>query len=649
MSRNTRACSSAAAFRTSCQVACDCGLSSVTLEWVHTKLSAISTPTIPEEPGRVPDRLRTASYWALALVFVAVYFGSLFSPALLDDADSTHAEAAREMFVTGDYVTLHVNGVRYLEKAPLPYWLVAICYHIFGVNEFASRLPMAVSVLLLGVLAVVWGRRAFGERAGIYAGLFVYTAAGVFLFTRILIPDVLLSLLIAASLYFFLTALEPGGRPWRSYAGYACMALGVLTKGLIALAFPGGAAVLYLALTGEWRRWREFRMMSGLALFMLIAAPWHILAGLRNTGGQGGHGFFWFYFVNEHFLRFLGKRYPRDYNKLPWALYWSLHLVWLFPWSLYLPAAVRTIIDERRRWRRRDFGGRTRLLCWILAGLVLAFFAISTNQEYYTFPAYFPLLMLLADGMTRCELSDCVLGVRKGWLRISAGALAVVGLAVSVTLLTLLWQSRHLPFEPDIGNVLATHNMDTDTLSTSHMLDLSYASFAALRLPAGLAAVALLVAPLISFLLRIRRRHYAATWALAAGMAVFLVAAHIALGRFGPYLSSRDLAREIGARARPEDRVMIYGDQAFGSSLLFYLQRRVDLVEGRTTSMWFGSTFPDAPKIYLTDADLQRDWTGPERVFLFVPSHLKAKVDGLLPSKFTVAQVSGKCVYSNRP
>jgi len=602
----------------------------------------------------VPGRLRAASYWALALVFVAVYFGSLFSPALLDDADSTHAEAAREMFVTGDYVTLHVNGVRYLEKAPLPYWLVAFSYHIFGVNEFASRLPMALSVLLLGVLAVVWGRRAFGERAGIYAGAFVYTGAGVFLFTRIMIPDVLLSLLIAASLYFFLTALEEDGRAWRWYAGYACMALGVLTKGLIALAFPGGSAVLYLALTGDWRRWREFRLASGLALFLLIAAPWHILAGLQNTGGQGGHGFFWFYFVNEHFLRFLGKRYPRDYNKLPWALYWSLHLVWLFPWSLYLPAAIRTIIDVRAggsegAQRKDAFGDRTRLMCWILAGLILVFFAISTNQEYYTFPAYLPLLMLLADGIARSEWSDCRSGVRKGWLRVSSGILTMVGLAAGITLLTLLWQSRKLPFEPDIGNVLATHNMDTDTLSTSHMLDLSYASFAALRLPAALAAVALLIFPLLSFLLRLRRRHNSATWAMAVGMAIFLVAAHIALGRFGPYLSSRDLARDIAARARPEDRVMLYGDQAFGSSLLFYLRRPIKLVEGRTTSMWFGSTFPDAPKIYLSDADLQREWAGQDRVFLFVPPHLKTQVDSLLPNKFVVAAVSGKYIYSNQP
>jgi 4-amino-4-deoxy-L-arabinose transferase-like glycosyltransferase len=591
--------------------------------------------------------LRTASYWVLAIVFAAVYAGSLFSPALLDDADSTHAEAAREMYVTGDYVTLHVNGVRYLEKAPLPYWLVAVSYHLFGVNEFATRLPMALSVLFLGLLGFVWGRRAFGERAGIYGCLFVYTAAGVFLFTRILIPDVLLSLLIAASLYFFLTALEDRAA-WRWYAGYACMALGVLTKGLIALAFPGGAAFIYLAVTGEWRRWREFRLLSGLMLFLLIAAPWHILAGLRNTGGANGYGFFWFYFVNEHFLRFIGKRYPRDYNKLPWALYWSLHLVWLFPWSLYLPAAIRTIADERRNLKRAGFTARTRLLCWILAGLILIFFAISTNQEYYTFPAYLPLLMLLADGISRCEISDCN-GEPKGWLRISAGALAAIGLAAGVTLLALLWQSRNLPFEPDIGNVLAKHDMSTDTLSTSHMLDLSYASFAALRLPAALAAIALLIAPLSSLLLRIRRRHYAASWVLALGMAVFLIAAHIALGRFGPYLSSRELARQIASQAHPEDRVMIYGDQAFGSSLLFYLRRPVELVNGNTTSMWFGSTFPDAPRIYLTDADLLQAWSGDRRVFLFVPPHLKPKADALLPQRALIAEVSGKYVYSNKP
>ena len=607
-------------------------------------------------------RRSRVSYWALAAVFLAVYVGSMFSPGLLDDADSTHAEAAREMAVTGDYVTLHINGVRYLEKAPLPYWLVACSYKVLGVNEFSTRVPMVLSVMLLGVLGFCWGRRAFGERTGIYAGLFVYTCVGVYLFTRVLIPEVLLSLLIALSAYFFLTAMEPEAAVWRWYAGYAMMALGVLTKGLVALVFPCGAAFFFLLLTGEWRRWREFRLVSGLALFLAIAAPWHILAGVRNPGTAEHHGFFWFYFVNEHFLRFLGKRYPRDYNKLPATLYWTLHLVWLFPWSLYLPAAVRTAVREWRGWRSRsgvteqrslwrqsDFASRTRLLCWILAGVVLIFFAISTNQEYYTFPAYLPLLLLLADGVAQCEWVEWERGGRAGWLTTSAGLLALIGVAASAMLVVGLWQSRNLPFESDIGRLLSQQDTNAYTLSTSHMLDLSYASFAALRFPAELAALVLLVAPLLSFFLRVFRRHYSATWVLGAGLAVFLVAAHIALVRFGPYLSSKQLAEEIAARARPEDKVMIYGDQAFGSSLLFYLRRPVDLVEGRTTSMWFGSTFADAPQIYLSDADLQRDWAGSGRVFLFVPPHQRVRVDGVLPGKFAVAEVSGKVVYSNRP
>ncbi len=617
----------------------------------------VSLTSVEKQGGRGSG----VAYWALAAVFLAVYVGSMFTPGLLDDADSTHAEAAREMVVTGDYVTLHINGVRYLEKPPLPYWLVAICYKVLGVNEFSTRLPMVLSVLLLGVLAFCWGRRAFGERTGIYAGLFVFTCAGVYLFTRVLIPDVLLSLLIAAALYFFLTALEPDAAPWRWYAGYAMMALGVLTKGLIALVFPCGAAFFFLLVTGEWRRWREFRFLSGLALFLAIAAPWHILAGLRNPGTADHHGFFWFYFVNEHYLRFLGKRYPRDYSKLPAMLYWTLHLVWLFPWSLYLPAAVTTAVGA---WRGRraspgrvesgerrlsDFASRTRLLCWIWAGVVLVFFAVSTNQEYYTFPAYLPLLLLLADGVAQCEQTECERRVRAGWLTTSAGLLAVIGVAASTALLIGLWKSRNLPFEPDIGNVLGKQDLDAYQLSMSHILDLSYASFAALRLPAALAAAVLLLAPFTSFILRVFRRHYSATWVLGAGFAVFLVAAHIALGRFGPYLSSKQLAQEIEARARPEDKVMIYGDQAFGSSLLFYLRRPIDLVEGRTTSMWFGSTFADAPKIYLSDADLRRDWAGSARVFLFVPPYEKARVDELLPEKFIIAELSGKYVYSNQP
>ncbi len=604
-------------------------------------MSSPAAPALQTQQPVTPTS-RSRALVLLAIIFAVVYLGSAFSPPLLDDADSTHAEAAREMLARGDYVTLHVNGIRYLEKAPLPYWLVAAGYRLFGVNEFAARLPTALAVLLLAWLGMAWGRQAFGERTGIYAGLFVLTCAGVYLFTRIFIPDVLLSLLIAASFYFLLTALELSSDNWRWYAGYACIALAVLTKGLVALVFVGMPAVIYLAITGDWRRWREFRLLSGLALLFAVAAPWHILAGLRNRG------FFWFYFVNEHFLRFLGERYPKDYNKLPASLYWSLHLVWLFPWSFYLPSlarnAVRDVKESKPEQGRRRFAARTRLLCWIWAGLVLVFFAVSTNQEYYTFPAYLPLLLLLADAVARDEEQES----GRRYLLSSAGAVAIVGLVAGGALLAGLWYSRHMPYAPDIGSVLARHNMAEDTLSMSHALDLSVESFAALRLPATLAVLALILAPLLSLGLRWRRRPYHSTWALAAGMALLLFAAHIALVRFGPYMSSQALAQKIAAQEKSGDEVMIYGDQAYGSSLLFYLRQPIDLVNGRTTSMWFGSTFPDAPKIFLNDSDLLRQWSGRRRVFLFVPAYEKERVDKLLPQKHLVAEVSGKFVYSNR-
>ena len=606
--------------------------------------SSISLPEPSENP-----KTGALTGWSVAVgaLVLVIYLGSAFSPALQDDADSTHAEAAREMLLSGDYVTLHVNGVRYLEKAPLMYWLVAMSYRVFGVNEFATRLPTVLAMFLLVLLAMRWARRAHGLRAGVYAGLFVSTAAGYYLFTRILIPEAILSLLVATAFYLFLTALEDRAGSWRWYGGYACLALAVLTKGLIALVFVGIAAAAYLLCSGEWRRWRDLRLVTGLALFLVIAAPWHLLAGFRNPH------FFWFYFVNEHFLRFLGKRYPVDYNRVPAALYWSLHLVWLFPWSLALPLVVRNAVSDLRGARngnsespqQASFGPRTDLLCWMWGGVVLIFFAFSTSQEYYTFPGYFPILLLLAGAIAKEELSE-----RLPWLVGTATFTAVISLAAGGALVAGLWSSRTLPFVPDISTVLAKHSLSEDTLSMSHILDLTGESFAALRLPAILAAVALLLGPGIALWLRVRRRHYAATWLTALTMGLFLIAAHIALVRFGPYLSSKGLAERIAKESRPGDIVAIYGDQAFGSSLLFYLRRPIDLVEGRTTSMWFGSTYPDAPKIFWTNADLESAWKSGTRIFLFVPPHEKDRVDVLIPTqRFVVAENSGKIVYSNRP
>lgn len=592
-------------------------------------------------------------------LWLVIFFASLFAPPLLDDADATHANAARNMALTGDLVTLKVNGIRYLEKAALPYWLDAISFRIFGFNTFAAHLPEAIGVLLLALLGYHWSRRAYDDRTAFYAGLAVLTSAGVFLFTRIYIPEVLLSLFILTALYCLLRTLEDANRQRALYAYtmWAALALAVLTKGLVALVFFGGAAILYLTLTSQWRSVGRTRIVSGLLLFFAIAAPWHIFAGLRNTGGMNGHGFFWFYFVNEHFLRFLGKRYPKDYNKLPGYLFWSLHLVWLFPWSLFSPLVIM------QGWRQRrskptsplNFSASTTWLLLIYAALVLVFFSVSTNQEYYTFPAYLAILILMAVALVRSEQSYDVDQTSRRWITLAHATYTVIGIAAAIALGYGLWSSRNLPFVPDIGELLAHRGVGDYTLSMSHFFDLTGPSFAALRLPATLAALSFAFGPTIAWWLRSRRRHLASTTAIALTSTVFLIAAHIALVRFAPMLSSANLAQKIiqledQHLVSRDSEVLLFGDQAYGSSIPFYLGRIVYLVDGRSTSMLFGSTFPDAPPIFLTHDDLLKGWGTGQRKILFVPLEKRDEIDRLLgENKVLLAETSGKALFTDRP
>ncbi len=579
---------------------------------------------------------------------------------------------------TGDWVTLYVDGVRYLEKPPLPYWLVALDYRLFGENVLATHLPMTLAVLGNGILAYLWAGRAFGRRAGFYAAAALFTTVGVFLFTRIFIPEALLSLLLALALWAFLTALEDG-RPRLLYLSYAALAAATLTKGLIAPLFFLGTALLYLLATGDWRRWRTLRLLSGTLLYLLLAAPWHILAALANPdhGHPSGnvpsfghvHGFLYFYFVNEHFLRFLGARYPHDYNKQAGWVFWAGHLAWLFPWVLFFPAAAARFWPQRHTFSRslqrgtppagagasarERFRARTTLLLGLYGSLVLLFFALSTNQEYYTWPAYFPLLVLLAGSLSLQEDSA---QARPGrWLLAAHWLLALAGTAVAVALAAGLWAARSLPYNDDVGTLLAHRNVGDYTFAMSRFFDLTGPAMAALRLPAGLAAVTLLLGPLLALLLRRRGRHFEATTSVALTMAMFLVAAHIALVRFGPLLSSRSMAEVVNRTAEPADQLLVYGDQSYASSLLFYTHRQALLVNGRSSSMLWGSFYPDAPRIFLEDGALRPLWDEANahhrRLYLFVTADFDRHVRQLLGSEelFVAKALSDRTLYTNRP
>jgi hypothetical protein len=465
----------------------------------------------------------------------------------------------------------------------------------------------------------------------------------------------------------------------------------VLTKGLVAIVFLLGTAFAYLTLTGDYRRWRQLRPLTGTILFLAIAAPWHILAGLRNTGGMNGHGFFWFYFVNEHVLRFLGRRIPMDYNKLPGYLYWSLHLVWLFPWSLFVPLGLASgyrswrshsdaeLAEARRlprfakksvrskgRFQQLTSSQRTTLVLILFSALVLIFFSLSTNQEYYTFPAYLPLLMLIAASVANAEQTSPVepnsnLEPRTSnlWLTFAHASLTTLGVLISAALAYGLWISRDLTAVPNVGDLLAHRGVGDYTLSMSSLFDLTGPSFAALRLPAALALAAFSIGPAFAWIFRTQRHHLAATITLALTSAIFLIAAHVALARFAPMLSSQDFAARIqqlestGQISR-DNTLLLYGDQAYGSSIPFYLNLPLShpalLVDGRSSSMLFGSTFPDAQDLFLTPAELAAQWgTGPRRI-LFVPINHRDDVDHLLGSRAILLQeTAGKALLTDRP
>jgi 4-amino-4-deoxy-L-arabinose transferase-like glycosyltransferase len=599
------------------------------------------------EAGSPPasrDVWRSRLWWVyLPVVIVAalIYLGCILSPpSLMDDVDAVQAQIARNMLSSGDWVTARLDGVRYLEKAPAIYWTMAVSYAVFGVHDWAARIPIALSAIGLCWLTAAFGCWAFDKRAGFYAGLCMATCVGLFLFTRILIPDVMLTFTVALAMWAFLRALEedePHPRAW-SLVLAASLGIGLLLKSLIAVVFPLGAALVYLYLTHQLfsqRTWKRLHPLSGLLVVSLIAAPWHLLATLRNPpyfawtlhSGRGEyHGFLWFYFVNEQLLRFLNLRYPRDYNTVPRALFWLLHLVWLFPWSVYFPAVVKA------SFKPADRAGRTRLLALCWAGFVLVFFTFSTTQEYYSMPCYPALALLLGSAIA----------AGGAWIRRGRRALSVIcGLAAMVAL-SIFLLVRGLPAAGDISAALSQHPK-AYSLSLGHMQDLTLTSFAYLRAPLLLAAVALAIGTVGALM---RRQ---ALLAAALMMVLFFHAARLAMVTFDPYLSSRPLVRAL--ERWPDGTLIVDRHYYTFSSVFFYTGRPALLLNGRFQNLEYGGYAPGVPPVFIDDAEFQRLWLKPQRCYLFAMQSELPRFEKLAgrPSLNVVSASGGKLLLANHP
>jgi 4-amino-4-deoxy-L-arabinose transferase-like glycosyltransferase len=582
-------------------------------------------------------------YLGVLLVAGAVYLGCIISPpSLMDDVDAVQAQIARNMLTSGDWVTARLDGVVYLEKAPLVYWAMAVGYTIFGMHDWVARIPIALSAVALCWLTAAFGTWAFGKRAGFYAGLCMASCIGLFLFTRILIPDVMLTFTVALGMWAFLRALdeeEPHPRFW-AFLLAVNLGLGLLLKSLIGVLFPLAAGLIYLWFTHQLfsaSAWRRLRPFSGLLIVLLIAAPWHILATLRNppyfaftlhSGPGEYHGFFWFFFINEQLLRFLNLRYPRDYDTVPRLYFWLFHLVWLFPWSLYFPAIAKL------SFKPTDRAGRARLLALCWAGFVLIFFTFSTTQEYYSMPCYPALALLLGSAMA----------MESDWIRRGTRAISVIAACAGLATLTLFILARNLPAPGDISQALSQHP-GAYKLSLGHMQDLTLASFAYLRVPLLVAAIAFCGGALATWRLAGQKAFLAA----ALMMILFFHAARLAMAVFDPFLSSRPLAEAL--LKSPEGTLIVDHHYYTFSSIFFYTSRTALLRNGRFNNLEYGAYAPGVPDVFIDDAQFKTLWLKPERSYIVATQSVVPQLESIVGAQelTQVAASGGKVILTNHP
>lgn len=527
-------------------------------------LDARSSTLARSERAGIFERAGFAFAVAGALAALVLLF-HLGSPPLTSPNEGLYAEVAREMNQTSDFVVPRANTVVYLEKPPLLYWLSALSMRVWGEHAFGARLPSAAAAIATVLLVVAAGRRLLGPRAGALSGVVLATSLGVVLVSRQVLFDSLLTLWTTVALFGFWFGTQPSERERRHsqgwlLLGYAALGLAVLTKGLVGLAIPALVAGAYAIVGRDFGRLRRSWSAVGMLLLIAIAAPWHVLASFKQPR------FAWFYFVNEHWLRFLGRREPADFHADPiFAPAAALFLLPL-PWSVFLPAALRADVRGRKLSRESLF-----LFCWILAPVL--FFTLSRTRTYYYLLPAVPAVALLV-GRYWSSLFEGVAASRPGEL-----------LATTVFSALGAWDLWLLA-GADFGTSLRESAIAQIWFAGGFWLVLGFVAAAGLVLA---------------------KRPSLAPAAVGVGfVAAFVVAlGFIAGGGAGVLHSEKDLAAIVEDLASPGSAVAVEGKFENHSSFGFYLPRTfqpVLVVDALGQGdLAFGSTFmPDTKTIFIS-------------------------------------------------
>jgi 4-amino-4-deoxy-L-arabinose transferase-like glycosyltransferase len=573
--------------------------------------------------GRNPPRSSRPSQTAdnrwLALLLVAlglpIFLLGLGSPALYDPHESLYAEIAREMVSSGDWLTPHLNGTRYLDKPPLFYWSIALAYKALGVSEFSARLPIAIAGW--GGILLTWliGRQLFDSNAGVLAGTVLTTSVGYFVFSRQLLPDMVFAGFTTLGIAGFLRALTSDRpRPRWTILAYISLALAVMTKGILGL-FPLAIMAIYLRCTGGWRALRSLMTLWGLVLFAALIVPWHVVIAWQNEG------YFWHHFANEQFLRFLGQRHPVDYISLPLPIFFLVLFLWLLPWSPYLALAFPQKRPQPGISPGREGQGRLVLLLW--AGMLLIFFSLSRARlPQYSLPAMPAMALLIGKG-----LDD----------RFSGRTASRTGLLIATVVSALLPALALFLLPPYLGQY--------------HQVGLTQRAASLIRLVFGL----MLGGSGLALLAFIRKRWSVGLLSLTMGMAAAFFFTHRVLVQLEPFRSSKGLAALMETQQASGGRIVleVEKDDPFEyeqiAGLVFYTGQPVDLLRRKNPP---APSLPLKPteRFLLDEGAFRQLWTSEERVYLVTDSLLDS--DGALdqPSTFAmVGQVGNRWILSNRP
>lgn len=475
--------------------------------------------------------------WTLLIAFAAVLLYVLGARTLVPPDEGRYAEMAREMFASGDWITTRLNGIKYFEKPPLQTWMNALSFTLFGVGDWQARLWTGVCGLFGVVLTGVAGTRVFGARIGFYAALVLGSSFYWIACSQIDSLDMGLSGMMTLALCALLIAQRDDAAPaerrnWM-LACWAGMALSVLSKGLIGLVLPGGVLVFYTIFSRDWAIWKRLHIVKGLILFFLIATPWFVLVGLKNP--EQPH----FFFVHEHFDRFLKKEHHRE---AAWYIFFVLLAAGSVPWVGVL---VQSLVGAARRdGERTAFRPRLMLLVWV--GFITLFFTKSNSKlPGYILPVFPGVALLVAHYLDA--------GTRRGRM-LTAGVTALLGVGLLAT----------VPFMQKF----AKHAGE----------DVLYAAYQPWVLAAGLV---LLIGGCLALLYarQMLRDLFVVVLAVAgfAGTELMLVG----FEPIGQVRAGVNLLPALKAAGAANPAVKVYSVGIYEQSLTFYLGRPVTLVDYR--------------------------------------------------------------------